>query len=142
MIFLFPQFIYSQRVGEKNFCNQSEWAGVDFCFDDWFPIEVESKILPLVLNELSALPPPSSPLNSAQPFWMKIKLFRASFQDLSLFLHPSKKKRNNEEEKGLGMMPGMTLFLFKKVGHWLYLVTSWSFYLAATAEDFCKWRKE
>ena len=21
---------------------------------------------------------------------------------------------------------------------WLYLVTSWSFYLAATAEDFCK----
>jgi hypothetical protein len=48
---------------------------------------------------------------------MKIKSFWASFQDLSLFLHPSKKKRDNEEEKGLVMMPGMTLFLFKKVWH-------------------------
>ena len=49
---------------------------------------------------------------------MKIKSFWASFQTFLFFLHPSKKKRDNKEEKGLGMMIGMTLFSFKKVGHW------------------------
>ena len=58
-----PVFLLSEGRDKKFLeCNQSEWAGVDSCFDDRFPLEVESKFLPLVLNELSALPPPSSPL--------------------------------------------------------------------------------
>jgi hypothetical protein len=37
------------------------------------------------------------------------------FKDLYIFLYLSK-KRNREKEKGLGMIPELTLFLFKKVG--------------------------
>ena len=54
--------------------------------------------------------------SGALPFWIKIRSIRGSFQDLSFF-YPSKKKRDREKEKGLGMNPGLILYLFKKVRH-------------------------
>ena len=51
----------------------------------------------------------------------KTKVIPASFQDLSLLHYPSFFWRDGEKEKGLRMMPGMTLFSFKKVGHSRYI---------------------
>jgi hypothetical protein len=80
-----PVFLLSEGKEKKILeCNQSEWAGVDVCFDDRSPIEVESKFLPLMLNELSALPPPSSPLNIPSDVALLGGFHRGNTRDLDL----------------------------------------------------------